>query len=1028
MSAAKPARRYAVILPACNEEPCLAAVLGELRAVLPAGEFEIAVGVNGSTDRTAEIARAAGALVAETPARGYGYGCQAAIERLAAERPPFEGFIFFAADGANDPRDIPRLVAEHRRGAALVLGARTRTPGNWSRADLHYVAANRLFGALCGVLTGRAFADLGPLRLIDAALWRALGLREWTYGWTIEAQVRAVRLDTRIVEIPVRERGRLAGEQKVSRVAWRHTLAVGLHIAAAGWRARFGVYEGDAEDKKKAPGGLLRTPPLPAFMKRLLLALLVASLASAGHAQQAAPVAHPGSSMHGEAFNEGPRQAAVLMDGTGDVHFPVTTRVPAAQKFIDQGVGQLHGFWYFEAERSFRQAAALDGDCAIAYWGMAQANANNPKRAAEFIKEAVKRRDKATKREQMWIDGLAEYHGGKNKDEKLRRTALIRALEELVDEFPEDLEAKAFLVLQVWDNSKHGLPLQSRRMLDGLCKEVLAKNPMHPGIHHYRIHVWNNQNGDKRAVDSALRCGQTAPAIAHMWHMSGHTFSNLRRYAEAAWQQEASARVDHAHMIAARLMPDQIHNFAHNNDWLVRNLGYLGRVRDGVDLAKNMIELPRLPSRNSTSFTLGRERLPELLLRFEKWDELTALDGTLYLEASDNPVAEAQRLRALGVAYFAKGDRPRAEAKLSALEAALTKARDERLAAADAAESKAKGEKKSDDEIARAMADAMRKFSTRIDITTGLVAELRTYRALADVKLDAAKAGIDKTRDISAERQARLWLQLGDKAKAERLAREAIGKDDQQVQPLANLAWVLWECGKRDEAKQTFKKLRAISASLDLDLPCVTRLAPIVQALDLPADWRPAAAAPSGPVPRPALESLGPFRWHPSPAPEWSLADSEGRAHSLRDFQGRPVLLVFYLGSGCLGCMEQLNLFAPIAKEYESAGITLLAVSTDPAEALHATFAKAKDAAGFPFPILADPQLAAFKAYRAFDDFERIALHGVFLIDGEGLVRWQDISYQPFRDPRWLLGECRRLLSIPAARQHAPSPHAATGP
>jgi len=68
----------------------------------------------------------------------------------------------------------------------------------------------------------------------------------------------------------------------------------------------------------------------------------------------------PGHSMHGETFNEGPRQRAYLMGGTGNVHLSISTVREEADKFFDQGVGQLHGFWYFEAERSFRQVAALD--------------------------------------------------------------------------------------------------------------------------------------------------------------------------------------------------------------------------------------------------------------------------------------------------------------------------------------------------------------------------------------------------------------------------------------------------------------------------------------------------------------------------------------------------------------------------------------------------------------------------------------------------------------------------------------------
>ena len=116
--------------------------------------------------------------------------------------------------------------------------------------------------------------------------------------------------------------------------------------------------------------------------------------------------AKPGHSMHGEAFDEGPRQRAYLMGGTGEVHFPVTTRVPLAQQFFNQGVGQLHGFWYFEAERSFRQVLALDRDCVMAYWGMAMANTNNDKRAKSLIAKAVEHKASVSAREAAWIEAL----------------------------------------------------------------------------------------------------------------------------------------------------------------------------------------------------------------------------------------------------------------------------------------------------------------------------------------------------------------------------------------------------------------------------------------------------------------------------------------------------------------------------------------------------------------------------------------------------------------------------------------------
>ena len=209
----------------------------------------------------------------------------------------------------------------------------------------------------------------------------------------------------------------------------------------------------------------------------------------------------------------------------------------------------------------------------MAFWGMAMANINNPQRAADFIKEAVKRKDKAGRREQLYIGAWADFYAEKKKDEKVRRKALVNALENLIYEFPDDIEAKAFLGYQLWDNKSHDVPLASRLAADALLQQVLAVNPMHPGAHHYLIHLWNGEEGDKRALFSAARGGQAAPGIAHLWHMPGHPFSNLKRYADAAWQQEASARTDHAYTIASRVLPDQIHNFAHNNNWLIQEIG-----------------------------------------------------------------------------------------------------------------------------------------------------------------------------------------------------------------------------------------------------------------------------------------------------------------------------------------------------------------------------------------------------------------------------------------------------------------------
>src|SRR5579863_10271702 len=296
------------------------------------------------------------------------------------------------------------------------------------------------------------------------------------------------------------------------------------------------------------------------FLLAAMLAGTPAQLARGAEPDAAAAPATPqtaaGHSYHGESFNEGPRQRAYLMGNTGLISFSATTASPEAQQFINQGVGQLHGFWYYEAERSFRQAAKLDPQCAIAYWGMALANTNNAKRAKGFLAEAVKRKAGAGEREKMYIDALEAYYNAESKGkDKERHDAYAQALEKILYKFPDDVDARSWLGLQLWLNRQHQSPLTSHLAVDALFQEVFTAQPMHP-CHHYRIHLFDDgQERAQIAVTSAARCGQAAPGIAHMWHMSGHIFSDLKRYADAAWQQEASARVDHAYMLRDHILP-----------------------------------------------------------------------------------------------------------------------------------------------------------------------------------------------------------------------------------------------------------------------------------------------------------------------------------------------------------------------------------------------------------------------------------------------------------------------------------------
>ena len=230
--------QLAVIIPACDEEACIGPVIDEVIAALDPEKFVVAVGVNGSSDRTAAIARAHGVWVAETRVRGYGYGCQSAIDLLSNVSPPVRAYIFLAGDGASDPQDVRKLVHAYEQGYTFVLGARTGQLGNWRTMRVSHVIANFAVALWCGLLAGRWFKDLAPVRLIERKLFESIAPREMMFGWTIEAQIAAARLGAAICEVPARERPRLAGQQKVSGVTWRRTFTIGCRILAAGWRTR----------------------------------------------------------------------------------------------------------------------------------------------------------------------------------------------------------------------------------------------------------------------------------------------------------------------------------------------------------------------------------------------------------------------------------------------------------------------------------------------------------------------------------------------------------------------------------------------------------------------------------------------------------------------------------------------------------------------------------------------------------------------------------------------------------------------
>ena len=204
-------KTIAVIIPALNEEGSLGDVLRDIPNGNP---LRVIVADNGSTDRTAEVARAAGAEVVSAPRRGYGSACLAGIQALKNE----SVVVFIDADGSSDPNEIPRLIEPIEQGAAdLVIGSRRLGRVEPGAMSLPARVGNRLAPFLIRVIWGYRYTDLGPFRAIRADALRRLNMRDTDYGWTVEMQIKAVRHGLKIMEVPATWRCRRAGESKISR-------------------------------------------------------------------------------------------------------------------------------------------------------------------------------------------------------------------------------------------------------------------------------------------------------------------------------------------------------------------------------------------------------------------------------------------------------------------------------------------------------------------------------------------------------------------------------------------------------------------------------------------------------------------------------------------------------------------------------------------------------------------------------------------------------------------------------------------
>jgi glycosyltransferase involved in cell wall biosynthesis len=215
--------KSAVVIPAYNEEETIGRVLAEI----PAQSVDRVIVVdNGSTDRTAKRAREAGAELVFEGRRGYGYACYAGFKTATDA----ELIVFMDGDGADNPEQIPKLMAPIKAGRAdLVIGSRARGEAEPGALLPQARFGNWLAAQLMRVLYGLRVTDLGPFRAIRSEVLEALDMQEMTYGWPTEMMVKAAKRDYIIQEVPVDYRRRAGGKSKISGTL-RGTILAGYFI------------------------------------------------------------------------------------------------------------------------------------------------------------------------------------------------------------------------------------------------------------------------------------------------------------------------------------------------------------------------------------------------------------------------------------------------------------------------------------------------------------------------------------------------------------------------------------------------------------------------------------------------------------------------------------------------------------------------------------------------------------------------------------------------------------------------------
>jgi len=380
---------------------------------------------------------------------------------------------------------------------------------------------------------------------------------------------------------------------------------------------------------------------------------------------------------------DAPAKPATLTTGLGERRHLISTRDAEAQRFFDQGLAFVYAFNHDEAARSFRRAAELDPQLAMAWWGVALAvgpnyneatvDAARVKAACEAIEKAQSLAAAATERERAYIAALARrFSADAQPDYKKLAVAYRDAMREVYRRFPDDPDAAVLFAdsmmnvrpWQLW--TKDGKPVEGTEEIVAVLEAVLKRDPDHAGANHLYIHAVEASANPQRALPSAARLEKLAPKAGHLIHMPAHVYIRTGDYAAAAKSNEEAAEVDRAYIKATGaqgVYPIMYYN--HNLHFLVETYNRMGQLSLARQAARQL-EASATP--HAKAMPMIEFFVPCTLfvgLRFGQWDEV------LQAPEPDRALATTHALWhfARGVAFAATGKPNKARKEREALAA-----------------------------------------------------------------------------------------------------------------------------------------------------------------------------------------------------------------------------------------------------------------------------------------------------------------------------------------------------------------------